>query len=186
MAHTTGTAWASPEGQTRQAVALTLEMMRADAYPGPSRLDDLRQRWGGMDRSIVPRLDELDALVNSDDLLDTVGLDAGVIRPRTPPATSLAFLPSRHGSGCTATITGYWGQHEPDGWIAADYADLRGIAIEPDRDMLWQHAWLRTVVRRLRAQGVLFLTLAEARASWPATRPPTGCGGTAPRRSLGS
>ena len=50
--------------------------------------------------------------------------------------TSLTFPPSRHGSGCEATITGYRGQHEPDGWFAADYGDLRGIAIEPDRDRL--------------------------------------------------
>lgn len=158
------TSSSSPKGQSREAAWKLLAMMRADTYPGPGALDELRRCWNGVDRSLLPRLDELDALVNSDDLLDTAGLDAGVIRPRTPPATSLAFLPSRHGSGCTVTITGYWGQHEPDGWIAADYADLRGIAIEPDRDMLWQHAWLRAVVRRLRAQGVLFLTLAEARA----------------------
>lgn len=158
------TSWASPEGQSREAAYKLLAMMRADTYPGPGALDDLRRCWNGVDRAILPRFEELDSLVNSDELLDTAGLDAGVVRPRTPPATSLTFLPSRHGSGCEDTVTGYWGQHEPDGWIAADYGDLRGIAIEPDRDMLWQHAWLRTVVRRLRAQGVLFLTPVEARA----------------------
>lgn len=56
-----------------------------------------------------------------------------MIRPRTPPITSLTFLPSRHGSGCRATITGYSGQHEPDGWIAAYYGSLRGITAD---DML--------------------------------------------------
>ncbi len=108
-------------------------MMRADTYPGPGYLDDLRRCWNRVDRGILPRFGELDALVNSDDLLDTAGLDAGVVRPRTTPTTSLTFLPSRHGSGCDATITGYWGQHEPDGWIVGDYGDLRGIAIEPVR-----------------------------------------------------
>ncbi len=156
--------WESPGGKARQAVSMALEMMRADAYPGPGYLDRLRDCWAGMDRGLLPRVGELDGLVNSDELLDTAGLDAGVVRPREMPATGLTFLPSRHGSGYEATVTGYWGQHEPDGWIAADYGDLRGIAIEPDRDMLWQHAWLRTVVRRLRAQGVLFLTPVEARA----------------------
>lgn len=139
---------ASPKGQSREASYKLLAMMRADTYPDPGHLDELRRHWNGVDRSILPRFEELDALVNSDDLLDMAGLDAGVIRPRIPPATSLAFLPSRHGSGCEVTITGYWGRHEPDGWIAADHGNLRGIAIEPDRDMLWQHAWLRTVVRR--------------------------------------
>lgn len=158
------TSWMSPEGQSREAAYKLLAMMRADTYPGPGALDELRRCWNGVDRGILPRFGELDALVNSDELLDTAGLDAGVVRPRTPHMTSLAFLPSRRGSGCEVTITGYWGQHEPDGWIAADYGSLRGIAIEPDRDMRWQHAWLRTVVRRLRAQGVLFLPLAEARA----------------------
>ncbi len=104
--------------------------MRADAYPGSGCLDKLRQCWEGTDRTLLPRLGELDKLVNSDELLDTAGLDAGVIRPRTPPVTSLTFLPSRHGSGCRATISGYWGQHEPDGWIAAYYGGLRGITAD--------------------------------------------------------
>ncbi len=156
--------WESPGGKARQAVSMALEMMRADAYPGPGHLDRLRDRWAGMDRSLLPRVGELDRLVNSDELLDTAGLDAGVVPPREMPATGVAFLPSRHGAGYTATISGYWGQHEPDGWVADGYGDLRGIAIEPDRDMLAEQAWLRAVVRRLRGQGVLFLSMAEARA----------------------
>lgn len=96
--------------------------------------------------------------------MDTAGLDAGVVRPREMPATGVAFLPSRHGSGYTATISGYWGQHEPAGWVAEGYGDPRGIAIEPDRDILAEQAWLRAVVRRLRGQGVLFMPIAEARA----------------------
>ena len=162
--HGTDASWESPQSKTRQAVAWVLEMMRADAYPGPGRLDDLRQCWEGTDRTLLPRFGELDRLVNSDELLDTTGLDDGVIQPRTPPSTSLILLPSRHGPGCEATITGYFGQHEPDGWMAADCANLRGIATEPDRNALWKHAWLRAAVRRLREQGVLFLTPVEARA----------------------
>lgn len=101
------TSSASPKSQSREGSYKLLAMMQADTYPGPGFLDDLRRCWNRVDRSILPGFEELDALVNSDDLLDTAGLDAGVIRPRTPPATSLIFLPSRHGSGCAATITGY-------------------------------------------------------------------------------
>jgi len=156
--------WESPGGKTKQAVSMALEMMRADIHPGPGHLDRLRGCWDGMDRSLLPHVEELDRLVNSDELLDTDGLDAGVVRPREVPVTGLTFLPSRHGSGCTATVSGYWGQHEPDGWVAEEYGDLRGIAIEPDREALAEHAWRRAVVRRLRGQGVLFLSMAEARA----------------------
>jgi len=130
--------------------------------PRPPRpLPGLLGRHGP--RPPAPRW-ELIELVNSDELLDTAGLDAGVVRPREMPATGLTFLPSRHGSGYTATISGYWGQHEPDGWVPEGYGDLRGIAIEPDRDALAGQAWLRAVVRRLRGQGVLFLSMAKARA----------------------
>jgi len=34
--------------------------------------------------------------------------------------------------------------------VAEEYGDLRGIAIEPDREALAEHAWRRAVVRRLR------------------------------------
>jgi len=156
--------WESPRGKTKQAVSMALEMMRADIHPGPGHLDRLRGCWDGMDRSLLPRVEELDRLVNSDELLDTDGLDAGVVRPREIPVTGLTFLPSRHGSGYTATVSGYWGQHEPDGWVPEGYGDLCGIAIEPDRKALAEHAWLRAVVRRLRGQGVLFLFMAKARA----------------------
>ncbi len=154
----------SPGGRTRQAVSMVLEMMRADAYPGPGHLDRLRGLWDGIDRNSLPHVEELDELVNSDELLDTAGLDAGVVSPREIPATGLTFLPSRHSSRYTATITGYWGHHEPDGWVGEGYDGLRGIAVEPDRDALAEQAWLRAAVRRLRGQGVVFLFMAEAQA----------------------
>ena len=156
--------WESPRGKTKQAVSMALEMMRADAFPGPGHLDKLRDCWASMDRSLLPHADELDELVQSDALLDTAGLDAGVVRPRELPVAGVGFLPSRHGAGFTATITGYWGRHEPDGWVPEGSGGLRGIAVEPDREALWKHAWLRTAVRRLRGQDVLFLSPVEARA----------------------
>jgi len=42
--------------------------------------------------------------------------------------------------------------------------ELHGIAIAPYGDAVWERAWLRTAMHALRAQGMVFLSPAEARA----------------------
>lgn len=51
------------------------------------------------------------------------------------------------------------------GWPDPDnMMELHGIAIAPYGDAVWERAWLRTAVHALRAQGMVFLSPAEARA----------------------
>ena len=79
------------------------------------------------------------------------------------PRTEIVLLPSRHGSGCSRTISGFGGCHAPDSWMGEN-TGLHGIAVEPDGDTLWDHTWLHTAVHRLREKGVLLLTPTEAEA----------------------
>ena len=148
----------SPRDEAKLAAFDLLDLMRADRLPDPGLLDRLRRRWVRVDPGYVPRFGELERLVESDELL------AGETAAGGMPVTAVEFLPSRHGAGYRASIYGFYGAHEPDGWVARDYAGLRGIALEPDADALRERTWLRTVVRRLREQGVLFLTPARAEA----------------------
>lgn len=71
------------------------------------------------------------------------------------------FLPSPYGLGFKATISGWWGHHDPiDGWVNA--YDLKGVAQLPSADDFSSPAWLRTVLKRLRENGVIFLTATQA------------------------
>jgi len=161
---TNGAAWDSPSGEAKNAVYDLLDLMRADQSCNGVMLDRLRQRWVRVDPGQIPRFDMLDKLVNSDNLLELVNLAQGTAKSRPLPTVELTLLPSRHGSSCSAIISGYWGRHAPDGWPSNDYADLRGIAIEPGREVLWEKIWLCTVMQQLSGQGVLFLSTAEAQA----------------------
>lgn len=157
-ASTGNAALSSPRGEAEAAAFDVLDLVRADRLPDPELLDRLRRRWVRVDPGCMPRFGELDQLVNSEALLADGAASTHM------PLAAVDFLPSRFGSGCCASVYGFHGTHEPDGWVAEDHAGLLGVAVEPDGDALREQAWLRTVVRRLRGQGVLFLTCTEARA----------------------
>jgi len=72
-------------------------------------------------------------------------------------STTIRFLPSRYGHGGNLTITGHYGDMDADGWVAAAYQHLHGVAVRPDISELQSDDWRRTVVRRFEAQGVIFL-----------------------------
>ena len=162
VAHGMGGSWQSPQGEMRTAVSDLLAMMRVEARPTLRQLDALRERWEMMDRNGIPRFDELDALVNSDALLDPA--DPDMAGHRDPPLAGLDLLPSRHGPGCHTSIKGYHGRTPPAGWPDPDDAELRGIAIAPDGDAVWERPWLRDAMRGLRGQGMALLSPTEARA----------------------
>jgi len=160
VAHSTGGSWPSPQGEVRIAVSDLLAVMRVEARPTLRQLDALRERWEMMDRNGIPRFGELDALVNSDALLDPAA-DPEAAGHRDPPLLGLDLLPSRYGPGCQTSIKGYRGPIPPPGWPDPDDAELRGIAIAPGGDAVWEQPWLRDAMRGLRGQGVVLLSPAE-------------------------
>jgi len=140
-------------------------MMRAAARSSLRQLDSLRERWELMDRTGIPHFDELDRIVTSDALLGPATEPAArAAQHRTPPLAGLDLLPSRFGPGCRTSIAGYWGAKPPADWPGEDDTTLRGIAIMPEGNALWEQAWLREAVQRLREGSTLLLSTGEARA----------------------
>ncbi len=80
------------------------------------------------------------------------------------------MLPSKSSSGYAVSIYASPNAGEPDGWYPEAYGYIRGIARLPERvGPEKQRIWQLTVVRRLRRQGVVFLTDAAAHSyekSW--------------------
>ena len=72
-------------------------------------------------------------------------------------SASIEWLPRRDGGGYSAAISGFWGDHDAEGWVAGAYGNLHGIAVEPDAKCLERSGWLRVVRRRLAEQGVAFI-----------------------------
>ena len=157
---TDGAEGSSPAYDTKAAAFDLLDLMRVDRPRDPTLLDALRRRWVRVDPGRMPRYSELEQLIETEALL----LHGGELTSASNLATQVDFLPSRYGAGYSASIYGFIGQHEVDGWATDVYGGLRGVAVEPDQDPLREQTWLRVVVRRLRGQGVLFLTQPEANA----------------------
>lgn len=70
--------------------------------------------------------------------------------------TYIEFLPSSYGPGYKASLYGWVGEHDEDGW-QTQYSDLHGIALLPSADQLKKRVWVRTCVQKLKRQGVVFL-----------------------------
>ena len=75
---------------------------------------------------------------------------------------TIEFLPSTYGTGFLASIYGWYGEHDPDGWVPGLYDGLRGVAVLPPPEELKRSSWKRTVIERLRTNGVLFLNHEQA------------------------
>jgi hypothetical protein len=146
-----------PLGFTTEVMLDVLDLMRADLRPNPSLLDRTRECWPKVDAGRLPRGKEIARLVFSDELLrvgakqhfanDEIGIQM----------TAIDFLPSRYGAGYAASIYGFYGEYETDGWVLGAYDGLRGIAIEPEAERLERSTWLRVARRRLAEQGIIFM-----------------------------
>ena len=144
-------------GDTTEIMFDVLDLMRADLRPTPSLLDDTRRRWREINPAALPQSNEVARLVFSDELLH-VSADQQFANDKVGmQLTTIDFLPSRHGSGFSGSIYGFYGEYEADGWVAGPYNDLHGIAVEPDPEALEASAWLRVVRRRLAEQGIIFI-----------------------------
>lgn len=154
----------APIGQTTAIIYDLLDLMREDLRPNPSLLNRVREHWPKMALDRLPHAEDLTRLVHSDELLriseaqhranDGIGMQG----------TSIDFLPSRHGGGYSATISGFWGEYDAEGWVAGAYDDLHGVAVEPEPERLEASAWLRVVRRRLPEQGVIFIPRDKVRS----------------------
>ncbi len=150
-----------PIGFTAEVILDVLDLMRADLRPNPSLLNRARQRWPKVDQTRLPQAEMLTRLIGTDELLDISAEQHLANDDVGMQHTVIDFLPSRHGAGYSATISGFFGEYEIDGWVAGAYADLHGIAVEPDPKHLADSAWLRVVRRRLPEQGVIFIPQAK-------------------------
>jgi hypothetical protein len=146
----------------KSVVDALLELMRANRRPRPEDLDTARRYWEEISPRSLPQYEVFDRLVRSSELL---AIDEEQHqRNATDGATAfvaVTFLPSREGTGFSSSIYGFYGDYASDGWVAADYSDLRGVAVAPSEEELHRQSWLGVVVRRLQDQGVVFLSAAE-------------------------
>ena len=150
-----------PLGFTTEVVLDVLDLMRADLRPNPSLLNRARQDWPKVDQARLPHAEELTRLIATDELLH-IGTEQRLANDATGMQHAVIdFLPSRHGAGYSATISGFFGEYDADGWVGGSYAGLHGIAVEPDPGHLEGSAWLRVVRRRLPEQGVIFIPKAK-------------------------
>ncbi len=147
----------APIGQTTAIVYDLLDLMREELRPNPSLLNHVRQDWHKVALDRLPYAKDLTRLVHSDELLWISEAQPRANDGIEMQGTSIDFLPSRHGSGYSATISGFWGKHDQEGWVAGAYDDLHGVAVEPESERLEGSAWLRVVRRRLPEQGVIFI-----------------------------
>lgn len=87
-------------------------------------------------------------------------IDLDRISSSQPVLSSIDFLPSWAGRGYSASIY-LWHRAdcEQDGWCPTGYGHVSGVALSPSRSDIA----IDTVVRRLKEQGVIFLTDSEAR-----------------------
>lgn len=146
-----------PLGLTTEIMLDVLDLMRADLRPNPSLLDRARRRWTEIDPARLHQGREVARLVFSDELLRVSAYQQFANEQIGMQFATIDFLPSRHGAGYCASIYGFYGEYEADGWVSGPYDDLHGIAVEPDAEALDSSAWLRVVRCRLAEQGIIFI-----------------------------
>jgi hypothetical protein len=152
------------------AVCDFVDLLRVDGHPTPTLLDEVRHEFHDLPHGMLhPYDDILRQMANCEELLEHGRV---LVRQGKQPATefeggprsggtAVEFLPSRYGLGYIASI--YNSPHgDEDGWKKSSYGHLRGVALEPTPEELARSSWLTIVVRRLKAQGVLFMTREQA------------------------
>ncbi|MGZ5910639.1 MAG: hypothetical protein ACXWLB_12255 [Reyranella sp.] len=79
--------------------------------------------------------------------------------------TQIHILPSKSSIGYVVSFYAKPSAGEPDGWYPDAYASIRGLARLPESVGTDEHhVWQRTVLHRLRRQGVEFLSREDADA----------------------
>lgn len=161
------------EPHVRRMMALSavcdfVDLLREDVVPTPALVDDIRRKFSHFPEGMLPMDAKLRAVAHGEDLLD-IGREAR--RNGTQPSTrdeggmgsaaAIELLPSRYGTGGTTFVRSDEADGDEDGWPKHWYAHLRGVAVEPSAEALARSSWLEIAVRKLRAQGVLFLPEAQ-------------------------
>lgn len=128
-----------------------IDLLRSDIQPEIITL-------GRVQRDIVdyedePMLADMRAAIN-----EVAEGRSGVLTSSEMVATAIRFLPSEEGTGYHGSFYGWYGDCGQDGWPNTNYSDVRGVALYPEHETSWN----RTVVKKLREQGVHFLTQAQA------------------------
>lgn len=136
-----------------------LDLLRVDEHRGniapPELARELKRERELLDTFAVPHVDRILHACEQPECL-------GIRNANSIVATGIQFLPSSYGYGYLASIYGWYGNHEPDGWIKGQYDRVKGVAVLPSAEELEANPWTATVVRRLRENGVLFLTKEQA------------------------
>lgn len=158
---------------TRRLMALSavcdfVDLLREDVIPTPALVDDVRRKFSHFPEGMLPMDAKLRAVAHSEDLLH-LGRIARREGTRPPArheggmgsAAEIELLPSRYGTGGTTFVRSDETDGDDDGWPKRWYAHLRGVAVEPSAEALAHSSWLEIAVRKLRAQGVLFLPEAQ-------------------------
>lgn len=150
----TGDIW-----RVRDFIFDVIDMLRTDEYRRKISPPGIQAKMLELDDYLstfqVPHLSRLRAICTDPTRLLLKGVNAQVF-------TTVRFLPSAFGSGYLASIYGWYGNHEPDGWVPGTYDDLHGVALMPTEDEM-RLQWKKAVILRLRANGVLFLTKEQAK-----------------------
>ncbi|MBI5121296.1 MAG: hypothetical protein HZA67_09845 [Rhodospirillales bacterium] len=128
-----------------------IDLLRADIQPEITIL-------GRVQRDIVDYEDEpmiADMRGATNDIAEG---RSGILTSSEMVATAIRFLPSEEGRGYHGSFYGWYDDCCQDGWSNTNYNDVRGVALYPEHETPWN----KTVVKRLREQGVHFLTQREA------------------------
>lgn len=132
-----------------------LDLLRVDEHRSksvapPEALRELKSLECHLKHYAVPHIEQVYDLLENPGKLSLRGMNSMV-------GATITFLPSPFGTGYCASISGWYGDHAPDGWIKDYYDGLHGIAVMPSDTKMESQPWLKTVVEHLRTQGVIFL-----------------------------
>lgn len=137
-----------------------LDLMRTDKRKNitsspPQILRNIMEIYDDMESRSFPYLKDIISILQNPAQLNISDAKSNI-------AAEITFLPSPFGVGYRASIDGWYGKHEPDGWVHEGNSRLHGVALLPSEERLQSQPWLKVVVERLRAQGVIFLSAEQA------------------------
>lgn len=137
-----------------------LEILRTDKRRNitsspPQILRNIMEMYGDLKVVSFPHLEEVISILQNPAQLK-------ISHTKSNISAEITFLPSPFGIGYRASIDGWYGDHEPDGWVRQRNESLHGVALLPSEDKYQSQPWLKIVVERLQAQGVIFLSAEQA------------------------